>query len=188
MGECHIMIDLETMGTRTNSMILSIAAIRFDPKSGKHLGPYFYKKVNIDTYDKAKFSFDGDTLKWWMTLPKEARDEAFCGDNRLPIKNTLELFITWVRDVSSNLTIKPWSHGASFDIPILAFVMNHYDLKEPWSFWNIRDTRTYYETLDFNFKNVGSVPVEGKILPAHHPLGDCARQIEGIRLALNKWK
>jgi 3'-5' exoribonuclease Rv2179c-like domain len=187
MGEAHIMVDLETMGTNTNSIILSIAAIRFVPQTGKHMGK-FYRKINIDSYEKDKFTFDGDTLKWWMSQSQEARNEAFCGDDRLPIKKVLEEFITWCRNISGNAIVKPWSHGASFDIPIVAFVMKHYKLKEPWGFTDIRDTRTYYETLDFDFKTVGSVPVGGKILPAHHPLGDCARQIEGIRLAIFKWR
>jgi hypothetical protein len=40
----------------------------------------------------------------------------------------------------------PWSHGSIFDIAILENAYRQCNLPIPWNFWDIRDTRTLYET------------------------------------------
>ena len=42
----HIMIDLETMGNKSYSAIVSIGAVKFDIKTGE-TGETFYRNVNL---------------------------------------------------------------------------------------------------------------------------------------------
>lgn len=190
MSECHVMLDLETMDVKTSAIILSLAAICFDPTSGKHIRT-IYRKIDLDSYQandvKNQFTFSGETMKWWMNQCEEARKEAFGGNDRVPLKEALNDFVLWCRKVSENKTIKIWSHGSVFDVAIITYALNKTGIAVPWTFPNIRDTRTLYEIYTFNLNTVGAVPVDGTLLPAHHPLGDCARQIEGIRLSLAKF-
>lgn len=181
------MLDLETMDTKVTSIVLSIAAIAFDPQTGKHLKPVFYKKIDIDSFPPG-FTLSGETLKWWMEQSDEARTEAFCGYDRVNIKEAMEDFIKWCLNVSNGKTIKIWSHGATFDIPIVTYILEKYKLIVPWKYTNARDTRTFYEIYGVNINKIGSSPVEDKMLPAHHPLADCARQIEGIRIGFLRFK
>jgi len=37
-----------------------------------------------------------------------------------------------------------WSHGASFDIPILDYALRAASIKTPWAYNSVRDTRTLF--------------------------------------------
>ena len=174
-----VMIDLETLGTSSNTMILTIAAVVFDPLTGK-TGDKFYEKIDIDSYKKYKgeFTFDASTLLWWMTVaPESARKEAFTNNNRKDIAIVMENFKLWCENIKR--PIKIWSHGSSFDVVIVSYTMNILNLQIPWKFWDIRDTRTIYDLAEISLKNVPKCSE----YPAHHALGDCFQQIEALRLS-----
>jgi len=190
----NIMIDLETMGTRPTSMFLSIAAVCFDPFSGQMIGEPFYSRVDLNSYQALAyqgypaFTYDVSTLEWWMgnTISADARLEAFVNKPRYDVREVLEKFIQWCNGFVSRTSIKPWSHGASFDIPILENTMSLLGLTIPWKFWDARDTRTLFDIAKIRYADV--VSPEAKKYPAHHALGDCFRQIEGVKQSLRKIK
>ena len=172
------MFDLETLGVNTNAMILTIAAVVFDPLTGE-IGEIFYSKVDIDSYMpySTSFTMDGPTLTWWMTTASEsARKEAF-GGNRQPLKSVLENLVSWL---SNKYKIKPWSHGSSFDISILSYTFKIFNICCPWKFWDIRDTRTLYEVAGINLKTLAPTVISSQY-PEHHAVGDCLRQINGVK-------
>lgn len=178
----NVMIDLETLGTGSDAMILTIAAVEFNPETGGTKNT-FYKKVDIDSYKPYTgcFTMNGSTLTWWMTTaPTEARNEAFLGQ-RFSLKTVLEEFSTWVKSLSGE--IRPWSHGASFDIAILSHSFTILGLEIPWKYWNIRDTRTLYDIGNVDLKTIPPT-ADSKPYPEHHALGDCFRQIEGVRKSM----
>jgi hypothetical protein len=175
-----IMVDLETMGTSANSIILSIGAVLFQPTTGKP-GQTFYERIDIDSYQPYLpwFSFSGKTITWWMQQNEEARKEAFGGE-RKNIREVMEMFLHWCIKVAVGKRIRLWSHGASFDIPIITWTLQYFGMTEPWKFWDIRDTRTMFDLGKIQFSSVVSKETK---YPIHHALGDCFRQIEGVRLA-----
>jgi hypothetical protein len=173
-----VMVDLETLGTATNTIILTVAAVYFNPKNGS-IGDKFYEKIIIDSYKDYPgcFSFDGSTISWWiLNVTDEARKEAFSG-TRYPLKIVMEKLHKWL---TKTPFAKIWSHGASFDIPILTHTFKVLNLETPWKYWNIRDTRTIYDLKKIDLKNI-SIPG----YPLHHALGDCLRQIEGLKRAFS---
>lgn len=177
----NIMFDLETLGTGTDAMILTVAAIDFNPLSGATNGT-FYTKIDIDSYKPYAgcFTMDGSTLTWWMTTaPEEARKEAFGGD-RLPLKTVMENLTAWLS--TRGAPIKVWSHGSCFDISILSHTFKILNMPCPWKFWDVRDTRTIYDTAGVNLKTLSVTPAAAKY-PEHHAIGDCLRQIEGVKKA-----
>ena len=174
-----IMIDLETLGTGSDAMILTLAAVEFNPETGgtKRM---FYKKVDIDSYKPYTgcFTMNGSTLTWWMTkAPAAAREEAFSGE-RTSLKTVLEDFDAWLKSIQD--TIRVWSHGSSFDISILTHSFTILGLEIPWQYWNIRDTRTLYDVAQVDLKLL-PLTDDAKRYPEHHAIGDCLRQIEGVR-------
>lgn len=175
-NKMNVMIDLETLGTGVDTMILTLAAVEFNLTT-EHTSS-FYFKVDIDSYKSYgnRFSLDAATLTWWMTeAPAEARLEAFSG-SRMSLETIMNNFIQWF---STRKQAKVWSHGSSFDISILSHTLSVLKMEIPWSFWNIRDTRTIYDVANINFKSV----IGPQKFPVHHALGDCYRQIEGVRKA-----
>jgi oligoribonuclease (3'-5' exoribonuclease) len=136
----HIMIDLETMGTRHDAPILSIGAVAFDPDTGA-LGATF--EANIDPSDAlANGKLSGDTLKWWMAQGDEARRAAMSGTS--PLFASLYNLANWLRDTSGP-EARVWGNGATFDITILERAYAKLGLEIPWHFRNVRDCRTIAE-------------------------------------------
>ena len=46
----NIMIDLETLGNRSDAVILSLGAVKFDLTSGKIDDQGFYASISIDSH------------------------------------------------------------------------------------------------------------------------------------------
>ncbi len=210
-GLDSIMVDLETLGTAANSIILTIAAVIFNPRTGEQ-GTTFYGRIHIDSYKpyKDKFIFDGNALAWWMGTEvkkpspfgeprtgsrtstdalypinpspgEKARREAFGGE-RNDVRKTMENFREWIRKHQSFSSFKIWSHGSCFDIAILEYTFKIMGVEIPWSYRNVRDTRTLYDTAKIDLSSV-LYTYDRNLYPDHHAMGDCFHQIEGVKVA-----
>lgn len=135
----HLMVDLETMGTRPNAPIVSIGAVFFDPNTGE-IGPEFYR--GIDIQDSFRYAVaDGGTVKWWMKQSDAARASAIEGGATMA-DALAELAEFYGRGRNAQV----WANGPSFDIVILEYAY-HRALAQtaPWDFWNARCVRTIVE-------------------------------------------
>lgn len=157
----HIMVDLETLDNGPTSAITSIGALWFNPYADWLHGdvpdnvPVFYKNVDIDSCMKNNMSVSGDTFRWWMERSDEARKSLFEPEPE-KIASVLRSFSSWVWDARTPKGIDPntkrktyepyyiWSHGATFDLPILTYAYKQLDRYQPWQFQNARDTRTLF--------------------------------------------
>lgn len=135
----HLMIDIETLGTRPNAPILSIGAVVFDPNTGKQ-GATFYRAI-----DPANAFLhgvpDGDTFKWWMEQSDAARKAAVAGTTLLPDALTAltKMPVVW-KDV------QVWANDPDFDVTILNYAFHKtLGCLSPWRFWNTRSCRTIAE-------------------------------------------
>lgn len=174
----HIMIDLETIGTRPGSAILTIGAVRFDPATNGLSGrdplslpteTAFYRRVDRESCTFLGLSEDWDTLSWWSRQAPVARREAFDAAPRHDIAEVMAEFARWCgRDPF------PWSHGASFDVVLCEAVFERLGIRTPWKFWNVRDTRTLYA-----FTGIGPARDRNH----HHALYDAAAQAEAVQRA-----
>ena len=177
----NVMIDLETLGTKANTYIVTVAAVAFIPTAGR-AAYEFYEKIDVDSYPKTgAFSFDFQTLAWWMNQNAAAKGEAFSGTPRKNIEVVLRNLAKWIRDLSPDPDgVKVWAQGAAFDIAILEYTMSYFGIEIPWKFWNVRDTRTLYDIAGVVYSKV---PTPARVV-AHNALGDCLKQIEAVRVSL----
>lgn len=137
--ETHCMIDLETLGTRPGSVILQIGAVRFKPCAdpGTEIQDQRKWTLHIENQRRYGFTIDGETIAWWMRQSDDAR-ALFAERDVCPLKDALE-------DLSAFATgLGIWSHGASFDIPMLEEAYKRYGLRAPWHHKAVRDTRTLF--------------------------------------------
>ena len=76
----HLMIDIETLGINIskNIVILSIAAVEFDLKTGE-LGREFYERVDIQSCLDLGMKVDASTLFWWLKQNPISKNELFNG-------------------------------------------------------------------------------------------------------------
>ncbi len=173
----HLMIDLETMGTKPSAPIVAIGAVFFEPQTGE-LGAEFYTAVNLSSDMDLGAAPDGDTIQWWLKQSAEAR-AAICTDYTLPIADALfELSAFISRNSENPRYLKVWGNGASFDNVILRTAYERTGHICPWQFWNDSDVRTIVllgRQMGFDPKR--DMPFDGV---AHNALADARHQVKYV--------
>lgn len=159
----NIMVDVETLGTKGTSVILSIGAVEFD---GASLGKTFYARVSIDSCLERGLTVDGSTIEWWMAQADDAR-KVF--DVRGEILASALIDLQNAFDWNNTLV---WANGSSFDLPILENAYAACHMRAPWKYYNARDYRTVKGMFPPDF--VKSVRVESVV--AHDALEDARAQ------------
>jgi 3' exoribonuclease, RNase T-like len=167
----HLMVDLETLATSPDAVILTIGAVTFDPASNKIFDKLYYR-VDVESCDRLGMTVNDDTVEWWSKQAADVQTEAFAEDNRVPIEEVIEKFhkFAWNCDAF-------WSHGATFDLVILDCYYRKLNKVPPWNFWQIRDTRTLFD-LGYD----PEMPKEG----LHNALEDASRQAIGVQTIYRK--
>jgi hypothetical protein len=153
------------MGTKSNSPILSIAAVVFDIKTGR-CGDIFYQNISLDSCMKVGLSPDADTIKWWMSQGDDAKKELLKADNS--VQTVLDSFCRFMK---RNADYKVWGNSSRFDLGLLENALDKVNMKVPWNFRNERDVRTlvsFAPEIKDNFKFEGT---------KHSALDDCYHQV-----------
>jgi len=170
-----IMIDLETLDVLPSATILTIGAVKFDPFGDDINDPKcerFYVRVDVDSCDRIGATVSQATLDWWSNQSQAAQDEAFDPENRIPIEDAMTQLYKFCRGAK-----RVWSHGAGFDVTILEWYFRKIGKAIPWSFWEVRDTRTIFD--------IGINPNRPPVLK-HHALEDAWNQAVGVQNVYNK--
>lgn len=173
MPNTDLMIDLETLDVLPTATILTIGAVKFDP-FGDEIAESdmekFYVKVDIDSCDRYGCTVSPDTLDWWGRQEKAAQDEAFSPDGRIDIVDAMNQLYKFSWGAK-----RVWSHGAGFDVVICERLFRQIGKAIPWSFWEVRDTRTIFD--------IGIDPKRPPVLK-HHALEDAWNQAVGVQNVL----
>jgi len=160
----HAMIDLETLGTHPDCVILTLGAIKFNPHTDQEPTNGLYQKIDIDEQDKLGRTQDESTIQWWGKQSQSVQEEAFTEQGRIGLDtmtNELNKFLVGVDII--------WAQGPAFDIVILEDLYRQLNKPIPWNFWQIRDSRTLFSLLPKD-------PRKGIQQEAHNALADCYYQ------------
>lgn len=156
------MIDIETIGTAANTVVLSVGCCMFN-KDGVH------SKIEwtLDMEEQIKLgrTFDQDTLWFWMKQSTEAKKAFDPKIPKIPLKDFFIAFESYIDGELAKLKekrdeLKPYGNGANFDITIIEDLYRNQGAGKdaiPWKFWNIR----CYRTLDALTKCKDLVKREG---------------------------
>lgn len=116
---CDLMVDIETLSTEPNAVILSIGAVKFNPhvlNTEEELNAEkFY--INIDRDDSAKYNLHvcEQTIAWWAGQSTSAQ-AALLKDQK-PLREAIETFTAWIGEVPR--VAKCWAKDPDFDVVIL---------------------------------------------------------------------
>jgi len=175
----HIMVDLETLATTPDCVILTIGAVKFDPfdnyvKTKVTLADLdkFYTRVTLESQPDRRV--DDGTVEWWSKQNAAAQAEAFGEDGRIPLEDALEQLRKFILHSS-----RTWCQGPSFDIPILEHAYKAINKPTPWNYSQTRDARTICDLVAVE------MPAELQTT-THNAAEDCYKQIVGVQLALSK--
>lgn len=158
----RLMIDIETLGTKADALILSIAAVWFDCTG---TGAEFYRAISLEQNGR---SIDAATVIWWMKQNHAARD-AMLIEARFPIEQALLEFAIFAEGADEY-----WCKGPSFDFPILDTALESMHIDRPWAeFWRQRDLRTLIAA-----GRMAGHEYQGRKPASHHALDDARQQAE----------
>ncbi len=170
------MIDLETYGKAPGCGIQQIGLVFFNRDELIDIQPYDCHQWFIDRQSSTDLGLkeDSETLNWWKKQSVEAQE----GFNRPGISITKALREFAELEEWQNVRCV-WSHGASFDIPIIGWALREALIKAPWKYSSIRDTRTIFEI---------SPPddIENKL--KHSALQDSITQVKEVQNSFKKLK
>jgi hypothetical protein len=160
-----IMIDIESLDTSPNCVILTIGAVRFDPR-GMGIVERLELRPTIDEQtEKYNRVINEDTLRWWGEQSPEALDEAMGDRDRVSFNDCMEALykFCWNRRAV-------WSNGASFDIVAMESAWRNLGMRIPWPYYTVRDTRTLYEIAGVSLKDkkYGSKTTHKAVEDAEH--------------------
>lgn len=163
-----VTLDIETLSTEPNAVILTVGVCKFDPFTQTPSQADFYLRLNVDEQVALGRDINDGTIEWWGTQPADVRDEALSDDNRVTLDdftNQLNKFLVGTREI--------WCQGPVFDIPILESLYKQLGKPVPWQYWQIRDSRTLFGVH-------GDPRVKGKA-GLHNALEDCKSQAGAVQ-------
>ena len=139
MSRKHIMVDLETLSSADNALVVSIGAIEFDPNTGD-LGKQFYTVVKPGDQQHLGRDVDANTVMWWLGQSDDARRALYDPKHKPlgPGQALLQFHDFW-KGVGKKSYF--WSH-ATFDSVVLGNLYKAYMLKPPWHYRDVVDIRT----------------------------------------------
>ena len=138
----HIMVDIETLSTAPNALVLSVGMVLFDEKT-IFAKEHIKNRISTATGDVSK-----ETAIWWMSQNDEARKaitETKKGVVEMPEYNLVQE----LRDILCDYSVKTiWSQG-SFDQIIIESLMlrNGVDKTQLPKYYKWRDLRTVRKLL-----------------------------------------
>lgn len=181
MSQEHVMVDIETLGTNSTSVIVAIGAVRFDIETLQLSDSKFKCTLDIQAQANVDLACDVDTLLWWLRQGEPARMAIFGKDaqsNALHPADALENFVGFCEGA-----FYLWSNGPTFDSCVLQEAFKRFEVKWPFKYNADRDMRTVMTIA----KAAGwDGPNENiyQHLVAHHALHDAIRQAHYVCDAL----
>lgn len=168
------MIDLETLGTGDDAIILAIGAVAFDPIAGAvFTGDKFYKRLSWDDNSQPGRKIDAATLKWWLGQNRRVFEEMTSG--HFPLQGALLELAVWLGD--PKLMRGVWANGVSFDLGMLGHAYKSFNMKTPWSYSKETCQRTLRRLVKLDLPREGS---------HHNALDDAIHQAQWVVAAVQQ--
>ncbi len=172
----HIMIDIETLGTRPDAQILQIGAVAFDPVSGGKIKTNQAFNEYVKVQDGAG-TIDHSTLEFWMSQPNKHHMVEGMKKSRSFDEVCFDFF-NWPSQI---LGVEwwdiggVWAKGPDFDLAIIKSAMAKIGFEPPWRYNVARDVRTFGWV-------VGGLPdIDRTGLIDHHAVDDAVGQCQQVQ-------
>lgn len=170
------MIDIESLDTNPDCVILTIGAVLFDPKSNGVIEKLELRPTVEDQVALGR-TINDDTLRWWGEQSAEAQEEALGDRDRVSFAECMETLYKWCWRFNNGCA---WSNGASFDLVVMESAWRQLGKPiPPWQFWKIRDTRTLYDITGVKLKDGGHTT-------SHKAVEDAERQAIVVQQGFKK--
>jgi hypothetical protein len=170
----HISLDIETLGLKPGNVVLSAALVRFDDLASTSV------QIHIGEQQAAGLTINDGTRAWWSQQSPAAQAAAFAPAP--PLRDALAHIATWLQWAASGASGQEfflWCHGAGFDAPMLAAVFEAAAVPVPWTYRQVRDTRTLYDLAGVSLGDFSGGTY-------HNALDDAMAQTRAAVAAMNR--
>lgn len=136
------MIDIETLDTCPESVILSVGACKFDPYSDSEPYAPQHWRVSIEQQLSQGRTVSDSTIEWWARQEPHVRDAAMTEEGRISIETFMTELNRWLVGVD-----KIWCQGPQFDMVILENFFAQFGVFKNWAYWQVCDSRTIFNLM-----------------------------------------
>lgn len=136
-----VMLDIETLGTETNAVVLSIGAVKFrlDTRDNQYTladeSRSFYAVLDIEDQERRGRKRDPGTERWWKTQSYKAR--SVFTEEKEDVDGVLDALCNFFEGVR-----RVWGNGNMFDNAIIQSLLDDYDKEYPVHYTGDLDVRT----------------------------------------------
>lgn len=179
----HFMVDIETLSTAVNAVVLSIGAVEFDPLSGKILREFYHE---LYLSEQPGRHIDIKTVQWWFKQCQEnqANFELMTKSDLRKEHVLFSLFRLWAFISGKDTNYAERAEGyerlsiyacdPDFDMAILNDLYKDNGLPSPWRYSELRSVRTIRELIKIAGMEVPRQEAD------HNALNDCIRQAKEV--------
>lgn len=167
-----LMMDIETLGTDCNSIVVQVAMVYFD-RYTKETGKSMVINIDPESCAKEGLVMNEATMDWWASQPQEVQESVLTGGK--PIREALQEIKNFI-DYGTII----WCH-ATFDVPVLATAFKKIGMTPPWKYTSVRDLRTIVDLSGIDIKSY-----KWDEFKTHNALEDCCFQIHYAVDCINK--
>jgi hypothetical protein len=172
-----VMIDIETMATTPDAVILQIGAVaKFRSladaamfEGAEAYSPLF--EVTLDS-DQANRVTSTSTMAWWKTQNPEAFNNVAFG--AIPLREALHDLNIWIAQLPVPANCLRMVSKGSMDFVILDHAYMQLGIEKLWKYWQVADLRTLLQTFP-HIKPVSPVT-------AHTALYDALAQMDTLSI------
>ena len=187
----HFMVDIETLSTAVNAVVLSVGAVEFDPITGEIKRKFYYE---LALSEQKQRHISSDTVQWWFKQCVENQKNIDLMVKENNYKNGVAFVLTRLKDFvwgyegfsactrrnKGYEKIAVWACDPDFDLAILANLYEEHNLSVPWKYSEPKSVRTM--RLLSQLKNIEMPKDEA----SHNALEDCIRQAKEISTYIQK--
>ena len=177
----YLMLDLETLDTRSSSIVLSIGACVFNDNKlnteQELRSNFFYEELSISEQEKNGRTISTSTLAWWLNQPDPGLKKFF-NNKKSNITNSLENFHYFILNNNSKIE-GIWSNGPSFDMNIIESLYNSFNKTFCMDFRKWFDFRTAKLV-----RNLLKIPENSFTGTRHNALDDAINQALSVNQIL----
>ena len=138
----HAMIDIETLGTMPNSVIMSVGGVKFDPFTNNEPFDGKHWRLDVDAQTSKGRLVDDNTLEWWAKQEESIREKAFADEGRTAIEPFMKELNAWLTGCEVI-----WCQGPQFDMVILEDFYRDFGHHRNWFYWQVSDCRTLFKMM-----------------------------------------
>lgn len=178
-----LMIDIETLDTKSSAIVLSVGACFFDLDNPNTTIQELYQnsiylELNPKEQENKNRTISIDTLTWWLN--NDLNLKAFFENISINTGRNLKLLSDFI---ISNQIKSVWSKSPSFDMNILDSLFSDFNMTFPIGFRDRFDVRTVLEIRKLT--EIPKIKLQGN---GHHALDDAINQTLMICNVLNHIK